>query len=44
MTAAEVAAEPEVEVVPEAAKPDKKKKPKRQPRYNVLLWNDDDHT
>ena len=20
------------------------KKPKRQPRYNVILWNDDDHT
>lgn len=24
--------------------PAKKKKPKRQPRYNVILWNDDDHT
>ncbi len=23
-------------------KPDRK--PKRQPRYNVILWNDDDHT
>ena len=23
---------------------DKKKKPKRQPRYNVILWNDEDHT
>jgi ATP-dependent Clp protease adaptor protein ClpS len=22
----------------------KKNKPKRQPRYNVILWNDDDHT
>ena len=22
----------------------KKKKPKRQPRYNVILWDDDDHT
>lgn len=21
-----------------------KKRPKRQPRYNVILWNDDDHT
>jgi ATP-dependent Clp protease adaptor protein ClpS len=20
------------------------RKPKRQPRYNVILWNDDDHT
>src|SRR5688572_24094961 len=25
-------------------KPGKKKKPRRQPRYNVILWNDDDHT
>lgn len=23
---------------------DQKKRPKRQPRYNVLLWNDDDHS
>jgi ATP-dependent Clp protease adaptor protein ClpS len=38
--------------VPEVAAPDaeqqsqadKKKKPKRQPRYNVILWNDDDHS
>ena len=22
----------------------KTEKPKRQPRYNVVLWNDDDHT
>ncbi len=22
----------------------KRKKPKRQPPYNVILWNDDDHT
>jgi ATP-dependent Clp protease adaptor protein ClpS len=33
--------------VPEQAtklkqRPDRK--PKRQPRYNVILWNDDDHT
>ncbi len=21
-----------------------RRKPKRQPRYNVVLWNDDDHT
>jgi ATP-dependent Clp protease adaptor protein ClpS len=32
-------AEPEVKEVPKD-----KKKPKRQPRYNVILWNDDDHT
>jgi ATP-dependent Clp protease adaptor protein ClpS len=25
-------------------KPGKKRKPKRQPRYHVILWNDDDHT
>ena len=25
-------------------KPDQKKKPKRQPRYHVILWNDDDHS
>lgn len=25
-------------------KPGRKKKPRRQPRYNVILWNDDDHT
>ena len=23
---------------------DERKKPKRQPPYNVVLWNDDDHT
>ena len=34
-------AEPEVAVEPT---PDKKKKPKRQPRYHVILWNDDDHS
>ena len=22
----------------------RREKPKRQPRYNVILWNDDDHT
>lgn len=33
-------AEPEVA----EAKPTQKKKPKRQPRYHVILWNDDDHT
>ena len=29
---------------PAAAKPSQCDKPKRQPRYHVLLWNDDDHT
>lgn len=32
-------AEPEVE-----ERTDARKKPKRQPRYNVVLWNDDDHS
>ncbi len=34
-------AEPEEQTKP---KPGKKRRPKRQPRYNVILWNDDDHT
>jgi ATP-dependent Clp protease adaptor protein ClpS len=33
-------AEPEVQQVPKSKKPP----PKRQPRYNVILWNDDDHS
>ena len=37
-------AEPEVTQTPEAAKPNQDKRPKKQPRYHVLLWNDDDHT
>jgi ATP-dependent Clp protease adaptor protein ClpS len=39
-------AEPEVETAePEKKrKPATKKKPKRQPRYHVVLWNDDDHS
>lgn len=37
-------AEPEVAPAEEAAKPKKDKRPKRQPRYHVILWNDDDHT
>jgi len=39
--AAAATAEPEV-AEPQQAKP--RNKPKRQPRYNVILWNDDDHT
>ena len=30
-------------VLPERRKQEKRK-PKKQPRYNVVLWNDDDHT
>jgi len=37
-------AEPEVVPQTEDAKPDEKKKPKRQPRYNVILWNDNFHS
>jgi ATP-dependent Clp protease adaptor protein ClpS len=33
----------EVEAVP-AARPARETRPKRQPRYHVVLWNDDDHT
>lgn len=28
----------------EKRKADKRQRPKRQPKYHVLLWNDDDHT
>jgi ATP-dependent Clp protease adaptor protein ClpS len=35
--------EPAVQTVPER-KDEKKRKPKRQPPYHVILWNDDDHT
>jgi ATP-dependent Clp protease adaptor protein ClpS len=42
-SAAATVEEPVVQTVPEKAA-DKKKKPKRQPPYNVVLWNDDDHT
>lgn len=38
-----VTAEPLVETIQRRKEHDKKK-PKRQPRYNVILWNDDDHT
>jgi ATP-dependent Clp protease adaptor protein ClpS len=30
--------------VPEAAAAEPEGRPKRQPRYHVVLWNDDDHT
>ncbi len=41
--AATAVAEPEIETA-HRRKTERKKKPKRQPRYNVILWNDDDHT
>jgi len=40
-------AEPDVPVVKPKRKrksEPKKKPPRRQPRYHVILWNDDDHT
>jgi len=36
-------ADPVVETVKER-ETRQRKKPKRQPRYNVILWNDDDHS
>jgi ATP-dependent Clp protease adaptor protein ClpS len=41
---AAVAAEPDVEAVAVPAEPRRRPKPRRQPRYHVVLWNDDDHT
>ena len=41
--AAAVVEEPVETVSPERQK-QQKRKPKKQPRYNVVLWNDDDHT
>lgn len=43
MSSQAAVAEPEVTAV-EEKKPAADKKPKRQPRYHVVLWNDDDHT
>ncbi len=41
--AAAVAEQPTETVLPERRKREQRK-PKKQPRYNVVLWNDDDHT
>jgi ATP-dependent Clp protease adaptor protein ClpS len=42
---ASAVAEPETALpLPEAPTPEQATKPKRQPRYHVVLWNDDDHT
>ena len=45
-TATEAAVEVAEPELPEVAKPerDTKKRPKKQPPYHVILWNDDDHT
>ncbi len=44
MSSASAVAENVVEEAVPAADPRSKSKPKRQPRYHVVLWNDDDHT
>ena len=41
--AAAVSEEPTETAVPDRRKREKRK-PKKQPRYNVILWNDDDHS
>ena len=38
------AAVAEPEVAPAEPRQKRRQKPKRQPRYHVILWNDDDHT
>lgn len=42
--AASAAATVEPEVAVAEPKKKRKSKPRRQPRYNVILWNDDDHS
>ncbi|MBS0211157.1 MAG: ATP-dependent Clp protease adaptor ClpS [Planctomycetes bacterium] len=45
MSEAAQVAEPEtVDEVKQQPKPEDKQKSKRQPRYHVVLWNDDDHS
>ena len=43
---AAASAETAIEETPAPAPPEaeRRDKPKRQPRYHVVLWNDDDHT
>ena len=41
---ASVAVEEPAVAEPTVKRADTKKKPKRQPPYHVILWNDDDHT
>jgi ATP-dependent Clp protease adaptor protein ClpS len=38
------AAEPTQAAPREKTEPKKDQRPKRQPRYNVILWDDDDHS
>ena len=43
-SASAAVAEPSVTEAVPAARPKQDARPKRQPRYHVVLWNDDDHT
>jgi len=43
MKAAAATADPEI-TTQEKPRADKREKPKRQPKYHVVLWDDDDHT
>ena len=43
MKAASATAEPEIGTEKEQ-QVERRNKPKRQPRYNVVLWDDDDHS
>jgi len=43
-SASAVAVAPEEEVRAAPPRPSADRRPKRQPRYHVVLWNDDDHT
>ncbi len=43
-SSASAVAETDVVEAPPAVESQTRSKPKRQPRYHVVLWNDDDHT
>ena len=43
-SASATAAESDVADAVPAVRPKRDTRPKRQPRYHVVLWNDDDHT
>jgi ATP-dependent Clp protease adaptor protein ClpS len=43
-SSASAVAETDVAEATQAAEPRSRSKPKRQPRYHVVLWNDDDHS
>ena len=43
-SASATVADPDVADAVPAPRPQQDTRPKRQPRYHVVLWNDDDHT